>query len=139
MKAIKLKLISDGKTPIVNVDFLKVSSLFGTKIISLTFIREVAKSPFTNGNWKCLNGNSIDIDETLNLFMLSNLELHDLTTNEVIKKNDESVELINWIRDNYSTNEKQGSKKPLPFNKWRLDFTDEIYDINEIIETWKTK
>lgn len=37
-----------------------------------------------------------------------------------------------WLQDNYSTNEKQGSDKPLPKGYWRKDFTDEIHKVEDL-------
>lgn len=37
-----------------------------------------------------------------------------------------------WARDNYSTNTKQGGVYPLPYSKWRKDFTDEIFTTAEL-------
>jgi hypothetical protein len=41
-----------------------------------------------------------------------------------------------WVQDNYSTNDKEGSLKPLPKGKWRKDFTDEIFDIKDIFKIY---
>jgi hypothetical protein len=52
---------------------------------------------------------------------------------------EEIIILVTKIRDNYSTNVSQESNKPLPKQKWRKDFTNEIFDIEEIINEYTPK
>ena len=42
------------------------------------------------------------------------------------------IDFAKWLQDNYSTNDKQGSNKPLPKGYWRKDFTDDVYKIGTI-------
>lgn len=49
------------------------------------------------------------------------------------------IQFAIWVQDNYSQNEKQGSKKPLPKGKMREDFTDNIFTIAEIWERYNSR
>jgi hypothetical protein len=42
------------------------------------------------------------------------------------------IDFAKWLQDNYSTNDKQGSNKPLPKGYWRKDFTDDVYKIETV-------
>lgn len=41
-----------------------------------------------------------------------------------------------WLQDNYSTNKKHGFTEPLPKGKWRKDFTNDIYDVDDLWKEW---
>jgi len=49
------------------------------------------------------------------------------------------IQFAIWVQDNYSQNEKQGSKKPLPKGKMRKDFTNDIFTISEIWERYNSR
>lgn len=52
------------------------------------------------------------------------------------KQKSEIVEFLKYVNDNFSQNEKQGSKIMLPYWKMRLDFSDKIFTIEEIYEDY---
>lgn len=49
------------------------------------------------------------------------------------------IEFGTWLQDNYSQNAKQGSKKMLPKGNMRLDFTDEVYTMSEIVSKFNAR
>lgn len=46
------------------------------------------------------------------------------------------VKFVNWLRDNYSVNESQGSSRILHYNLWRKDFSDELFTAEELLEEY---
>jgi hypothetical protein len=50
---------------------------------------------------------------------------------------DTLIECATWIQDNYSQNAKQGDfKKMLPKGTMRLDFTDDHYSMEQIVDDY---
>lgn len=49
------------------------------------------------------------------------------------------IEFGTWVQDNYSQNAKQGSKEMLPKGNMRLDFTDEVYTMTEIVDKFNAR
>ena len=46
----------------------------------------------------------------------------------------EKVDFVVWLRDNYSTNKAKGSDIPLHKDLWRKDFSDEIFTTKQLLD-----
>jgi len=49
------------------------------------------------------------------------------------------VDFINWLRDNYSTTKHNQLNKPLHYNIWRKDFTEEEYTTEELLSVYNNR
>jgi hypothetical protein len=49
------------------------------------------------------------------------------------------VDFVNWLRDNYSTTKHNQLSKPLHYNIWRKDFTEEEYTTEELLSVYNNR
>jgi hypothetical protein len=49
------------------------------------------------------------------------------------------VDFVNWLRDNYSTTKHNQLNKPLHYNIWRKDFTEEEYTTEELLSVYNNR
>lgn len=49
------------------------------------------------------------------------------------------VDFVNWLRDNYSTTKYNQLNKPLHYNIWRKDFTEEEYTTEELLSVYNNR
>jgi len=49
------------------------------------------------------------------------------------------VDFVNWLRDNYSTTKYNQLNKPLHYNVWRKDFTEEEYTTEQLLEIYNNR
>lgn len=49
------------------------------------------------------------------------------------------IGFVNWLRDNYSTTKYNQPGKPLHYNIWRKDFTEEEYTTEELLVVYNNR
>jgi hypothetical protein len=49
------------------------------------------------------------------------------------------VDFVNWLRDNYSTTKHNQLNKPLHYNIWRKDFTNEEYTTEQLWSVYNNR
>jgi hypothetical protein len=49
------------------------------------------------------------------------------------------VDFVNWLRDNYSATKHNQLNKPLHYNIWRKDFTEEEYTTEELWSVYNNR
>lgn len=114
-----------------------ISTIFnpGDKVIYqptgklLTVVNNVG---FLGGMTNTLYIPCADINNKIDDYVENNLEHYN--PQEKTYTESEVIDLITKIRDNYSVNIEMKNSVLLPKNQWRKDFTNEIYDIKDIIE-----